>query len=107
MEGNLTALIGLGRESTNAEGYRDHQSEDDQQGPLDELDVGGGGHPRRSDDRYDDDAHQDHADPVREAQEGLDEDSSPDHLGYQIEDGHDQRRDSRPQLETALVELRV
>ena len=107
MEGHPAPLVGAGAEAPDEQGHSDDQREDDEQSPLEELHVRGGGHARRG---HDDDhhrAHHDHARGMRQAQQGLHQHAGSHHLGDQVAEGHDQGADGPHELDALGIEFGI
>ena len=93
--GALASGLGVRLEAALEDHHRQHRPEDHQQRPLDELHVGRRDHARGDDDQDHDRPDDQHAGPVREPEQRLDQRAGADHLRDQVEDAHDQRADRR------------
>ncbi len=103
----VPALVRFGAQAANENADNNDGGEDQQQGALEELDVGGRGHAGGGDDDGDDHADDADADPVRQAEQRLNQNAGADHLRDQVEDRDDQGRDGGHQLDALGVELGV
>ncbi len=97
----------LGGEAAGEEGDNHDSRNDKEQGAFEKLDVGGRSHAGGGDDDRHDHADDADADPVRHAEERLDQHPGADHLRDQVEDRDAEGGDRRHQLDPLGVELGV
>jgi len=107
VERNIAALVWFSVDTTDKHSANQNHRKDNQQSTLEELHIGRRGHAGSSHNGDNNGANHYHANVVGQAKQWLYQNSCPNHLGDQVENGNNQSTDGGCQLDTFVIKLGI